>query len=560
MNLKIAALAFCVFLNFSTTENYRHMKEEDTIIAVIDSRIDSEHELLEGRCMKGSSFLLDENAKDPECHGTAVAGAALKYADITSKFFLRDKSDVVILPIEIDVMDTQTDYGYILSQTIRFAVDSGADVINMSFSSTAPNSRVYDEIRYGMEKGVIFVSAAGNSGYGTYSFPASYEGVVSVGSCSLTGDGRWRKSDFSNSNDKVDLVFQGENMLLPSNSTLALKTGTSFSAGALSGIIAELISEFPQIEHEHILYALYDTAASLEEKGCGYGAVNISKAAEYLSIYKSAGIPPSYYESREDTSSQENFDSSDFKVSAGKSRIISVNDKKINFYGNTSGTAGASNWENVLKAYAGSGNVAAIDIRGNAMASGHNLFNRNILRSWVNVKSLSLSENFTAGLTNDGSVYVTDFLENMTSGWKDITQIDCGSHHLAALDSDGRVFTAGYNAYGQMDTYGWKNIRYISAGKKNTYGIDSEGRVLAAGDNFYNQCQTDGWKDIVKIAAGDGFVAGLKSNGTVVAKGRNISGTCNVEDLKNIVFIDASDTYLVAVDENMNMFIKGKLR
>lgn len=551
-----------MLINFSAAENSNKYEDEHTIVAIIDSHVDMDQEYLKGRCIQGESFILDEDNKNKENHGTYVASAAIKYADMTSKLFFQKKSSIMILPVEINVEDTQTDGGFLLGEAIQYAVDSGADVINMSFSSSSPNLYVYEKIRYGMEKDVIFVSAAGNSGYSSYCFPASYDGVVSVGSYSLDEQGNRKRSTFSNSNDDVDLLFQGEKMLLKdTNNKYLEKSGTSYTSGAVSGIIGELISRYPNINKQHVLYALYDTANSTDGPGCGYGAIDVLKAVDYLNKYMSAIIPPTYYESLQDNSLPKKYATSEISISAGRSHITVVENNKIRIIGNTGLNRGyAVNWINIRKSYAGSDNTAAIDLNGYAKACGYNLFNKNVLRNWVNMDSLVLSKNFTAGLTNDGNVCVTDYLEGTVSQWSNIMQITSGSHHVAALDSSGRVYTAGYNIYEQMNTSDWKNIKYIAASTKNTYGIDSEGNVLAAGDNHYNQCNLNDWKDMVSVDAGDGYVVGLKSNGKVVAKGRNLYGVCIVEDLNNIIFIDASDTYFVAVDENLNMFIKGKMR
>jgi len=565
LNLKIVALAFCILLNSNELkENYNETNYESTIVAVIDSNIDAEHEYLKGRCLNGDSFLLNEGGKSKEEHGTAVAGAVIKYADIIANIFFQSKCNVVILPIEINVEDTQTDYGYLLGEAIQYAVDQGADVVNMSFSSSAPNLYVYEKIRYGIEKGVIFVAAAGNSGYNSYSYPASYEGVVSVGSCILNEEGTWSRSRFSNNNDDVDLMIQGEKLLLPDiNNSYSEKTGTSYSAGAVSGIIGELISRYPDIKHEYILYAIFDTAIPIKENsGCGYGAVNIIEAAKYLQACSSTGTSPICYESSVNLNIQERFSTKILTISAGRSHIAYVEENQIKILGNTSSNRGyITNWGNITKAYAGYDNTAAIDSNGFAKATGYNLFNKNIFKSWNNIASMALSKNFTAGLTKDGKVSVTDYLkETEIQDWNNIQQISCGAHHISAIDADGTVMTAGFNIYGQMNTNEWKNIRYISANTKNTVGIDEYGNVLAVGDNFYGQCNLEQWSDIISVDVGDGFVVGLKANGTVVAKGRNIYEVCRVEDLQNIIYIDASDTYFLAVDNQLNIFIKGKMR
>lgn len=541
---------------------YNFLKEYDnnekTIVAVLDSKINEEHDFLKYSFIDGEKFISEKS--NEEGHGTAVAGAVLKYSDMTAKEF-GTESNVVLLPVEINVADVQNDHGYLLGQAIQYAVDSGADVINMSFSSASPNLHVYEKIRYGLEKGVIFVSAAGNSGYDAYSYPAAYEGVISAGSCNIS-EGVYLKSSFSNSNDDVDLLVEGENLLLPDEWGYSEKTGTSYSAGALSGIIGELICMYPEINPEHIAYALYDTATPVEGKGTGYGAVNIEKAVNYLNDINKKGISPTSYKDSNKLEPSIVLMSCINDASAGRSHITYVDNGIVKIYGNDGfSRTGTVNWKNIIKAYAGGDNTAAIDSNNLPMAAGYNVFNKNIFRGWTNIKDLSLSSNFTAGLTYGGSVLVTDYLKDKAAGnFKNIIQITSGAHHIAALTDTGKVLTSGYDLYNQMDTEEWENIVCISSNTRNTAAVDNKGNAFAAGDNLYGQCDLNEWKNIVSIAVGDGFIVGLKSDGTVTAKGRNIYGVCETKNLKDIKYIDASDTYFIAADKDNNVFIKGRMK
>lgn len=560
MKLKILALSFLLIINSAANvDNINKSSSENvTIVAAIDSYINAKHEYLKGRSIEGESFLLGESNR--EDHGTSIAGAVLKYSDITAGKFMHLKGNVKILPIEINVLDIQTDYGLLMGEAIQYAIDRGADVINMSFSSASPNPYVYEKIRTGIEEGVIFVSAAGNGGYDSYSFPAAYEGVVSVGSCFINEEGNWVRSSFSNNNDDVDLVMVGEKIMLPSGKGNIEKTGTSFSAAAFSGILGELINRYPDIDSNYILNSLLDTATYTDEKGCGYGIPDIDKAIDYLKSYQLLGISPISYSSLENLTLDSPVISSNITyVSVGRSHMAYVEQNKIIIEGNKSSNRGAAlSWNNIEHVYSGGSNIAAIDSYGIPKVAGYNIFNKNILRGWSNIKSLALSSNFTAGLTNTKNVIVTDYLRNTDiSSWENIIQISAGGHHVAALCEDGRVFTAGYNIYEQMDTKEWKDIIYIASSTKNTAGIDKHGKVHVAGDNFYGQCNVDDWSDIVSVDIGDGFIVGLKSNGTVVAKGRNIYNVCNVEHLKDIVYIDASDKYFIAIDTNNQKWDSG---
>lgn len=531
---------------------------EDTIVAVIDSKMNTEHEYVTNSCLDGKSFIIDES--NTEGHGTAVAGAVIKHSSITAKTLVKENK-VSILPIEINVTDIQKDYGDLLSQSIQYAVDEGADVINMSFSSAVANINVYEMIRYGIENDVIFVSAAGNSGLDSYSFPAAYEGVISVGSYTSTNDG-YARSSFSNCNDDVDLLIDGEEMILPDDMGYSEKSGTSYSAGAVSGIIGELISIYPEINPEHIVYALYDTAISVDGKGTGYGVVDIINANNYLYELEKTGISPLINKNSNGKEPYKLILPMLNEVSAGRSLITYVENENIKIYDKTSSKgAGTSNWKNVIKTYAGRDNTAANNSNNIPMAAGYNLFNKNILRGWIDIKELSLSSNFTAGLTYGGNVYVTDYLKTMEDNeLTDIVQISSGAHHVAAVTKSGKVLTKGYNIYNQMDTDDWDNIIYSSSNTRNTAAIDVNGNAYAVGDNLYEQCNVSKWKDIVSVKVGDGFIVGLKNDGTVISAGRNIYGVCETDDLKNIKFIDASETYFIAIDNENNIYIKGRMK
>lgn len=564
MNLKIFALALCIILNSGTAaENITGWNNpEKTMVAVIDSKINAEHEYLQDRCLEGESFIL--NKSNETGHGTSVAGAVLMYSDIVARSFSNWKGNVEILPVEINALDQQEDYGYLMGEAIQYAVDMGAEVINMSFSSASPNLYIYEKIRYGLEKGVIFISAAGNMGLEIYSFPAAYEGVISVGSCNLNEEGDWERSSFSNFNDDVDFVLPGEKMLLPAEASSYLKrTGTSYSAGAMSGIIGELINRYSSIEPQYIIYALYDTSVGLKnDLGCGYGVPDINKTILYLDELINTGISPLSQRNIESMENKLLAATENLPFSAGRSHIAYVEENNVYIKGSKNAYRGdVSRWSNITKAYAGYDNTAAVDSNGLPKAVGYNVFNKNMFRGWTDVKALTLSYNFTAALTNKGTILVTDYLKNSgTESWSGIKQISSGAHHIAAVDENGNVHTAGFNIYGQMDAQDWKDIVYISSCTKNTFGIDKYGKVFATGDNLYSQCDLDDWSEMVSVDAGDGFVVGLRSDGTVLTKGRNIYGVCETENIKDITFIDAADTYFIAVDIQNNFIIKGKMR
>ena len=176
--------------------------------------------------------------------------------------------------------------------------DAGAQIISMSLGgpdySTAEAivlSKLYTKY------GILSVASAGNDGNGcnggniAYTYPASYENVLSVGAV----DSNMAVADFSTHNDAVDLVAPGVNIwsTLPMNFDCAscenspylgygLASGTSFSAPICAGVAALLWSHNTSTYVEEIRRALIDSAKDLGPTGrdnCyGHGLVAARQA------------------------------------------------------------------------------------------------------------------------------------------------------------------------------------------------------------------------------------------------------------------------------------------
>jgi subtilisin family serine protease len=122
---------------------------------------------------------------------------------------------------------------------VHYAVEHGADVINMSFSVSADSPALNDAMNYAANNGVILVAAAGNSGLNTQVWPAAYSNVMGIGST----DDFYIRASFSNfGNDLVSLAAPGTDIIAmyPKNH-YARVSGTSFSAPLVAGGAALLV-------------------------------------------------------------------------------------------------------------------------------------------------------------------------------------------------------------------------------------------------------------------------------------------------------------------------------
>src|SRR5690625_1011842 len=155
-----------------------------------------------------------------------------------------------------------------VANAIRYAVDNGAHIINMSFGkSYSPHKEVVDEaVRYADEEGVLMVHAAGNSSENSdqdISYPTDALGQGQNDETALhwltVGASSWKPGKefvggFSNYGDRtVDLFAPGVDIYstMPDNK-YERQQGTSMAAPVVSGVAALLMSYYPDLSAAQI--------------------------------------------------------------------------------------------------------------------------------------------------------------------------------------------------------------------------------------------------------------------------------------------------------------------
>ena len=141
-----------------------------------------------------------------------------------------------------------------LADAIYYAVDNGADVINMSLG-TMPSPTLEAALDYAASNNVFVVSAAGNSGASTPSAPASYavENGVSVGAVDSSGDLAWfsNGAGFDPAMQHVTAPGVDVYSTLP-NGGYGYKNGTSMAAPYVAGVVALMKQANPDLTVEEI--------------------------------------------------------------------------------------------------------------------------------------------------------------------------------------------------------------------------------------------------------------------------------------------------------------------
>lgn len=147
-----------------------------------------------------------------------------------------------------------------VANAIRYAVDNGARIINMSFGKEySPQKAVVDDaVRHADAHGVLMVHAAGNDGKDIdegYNFPTPYyltggraHNWIEVGASSWKG-GDTLATSFSNyGKDRVDVFAPGEDILstIPGNK-YERDSGTSMASPVVAGLAALIMSYYPNL-------------------------------------------------------------------------------------------------------------------------------------------------------------------------------------------------------------------------------------------------------------------------------------------------------------------------
>jgi type VII secretion-associated serine protease mycosin len=275
-------------------------------VAVIDSGVDDTHPQLKGRVLPGRDYLAPglDGTRDCASHGTGVA-SIIAAAPSRGVGFRGLAPQVKILPIRVSeqkVIEGKESGDYVgvgeFANSIRWAVDHGADVINLSVVFYTDYATLKSAIEYALDKNVVVVGAAGNQyaeGNRT-PYPTAYEGVIGVGSVDQLG----QVSAFSQRGPWVDLVAPGAKVLVATPEQGHKEyDGTSFATPFVAGTAALIRQYWPDLNARQVaqrLVATTDPAPGTDRDAYGAGILNpyraVTETAAPARRPAAAGLPP----------------------------------------------------------------------------------------------------------------------------------------------------------------------------------------------------------------------------------------------------------------------------
>ncbi len=247
-------------------------------VAVVDSGVDVRNQHLGSAVLPGTSFVGGDPKgwADDLGHGTAVAGiVAARYIGRKSSL-IGAAPDARILPVRVFQYEPSPDQPDVphppdvglIAKGVRWAVDHGADVINVSMSTDRKNPQLpalTAALRHAHDKDVVVVASAGNNDSAEQArtelrFPAAGENVIGVAANNASGVvDSWTVHGPHN-----DVAAPGQDVLISYFANGDCVTGerpfSSWAAGFVSGLAAQLRERFPQASADEIAYRIMASA------------------------------------------------------------------------------------------------------------------------------------------------------------------------------------------------------------------------------------------------------------------------------------------------------------
>ena len=249
-------------------------------VAIIDGEVDTSVPELEGAHISAQTMCTITSSPGSRTHGTAVASVLVSngygIAPSASLLTYRTGSKQDGDQASTDCIDggNRLKYGY--PWLINAAINDGAQIVNLSSSSTSQDDDLKWTIARSIAQGVIVVASAGNEASDSNAASLSqWSGVVGVAAIGADGN----RQDYSSWGQGVTTTAIGGPVAVHdfASGQVSQQFGTSFSAPIVTGVLALAKQRWPEATSNQLLQLLVKTGLNPDHgwnQYTGFGAID----------------------------------------------------------------------------------------------------------------------------------------------------------------------------------------------------------------------------------------------------------------------------------------------
>jgi len=210
-----------------------------TVVALLDTGATFTHPALQGHYLPGINLV--DPGSPPLDVPDGLTNAAVGHGTMVAGIVAIIDPSAQILPVRVLNGDGIGSV-FNVAQGIYYAINQGAQVINLSLGTNQPSRALFESVLYAEFSGAVVVASAGNDGEDELHYPASYPGVIGVAALE-TGD---ILASFSNYGASVFADAPGVGITSTYyNGGYATWSGTSFSAPFATGEASLILEKHP---------------------------------------------------------------------------------------------------------------------------------------------------------------------------------------------------------------------------------------------------------------------------------------------------------------------------
>jgi subtilisin family serine protease len=215
--------------------------------------------------------LMSKSSK--KIHGTMIAGIMISNGNKNHQpQGLIPKSKIFSIQTGNDMGTTSEK----LAEAINLAIDNDVKIINISLATKKDTKPLRDAIDRALKHNIIVIASDGNEGKSGKYFPASYDGVISVGAIDMKGN----LLGESNLNS-IDIFAPGEGILTSapnSEQKSFILPGNSGAVPIVTSAVAVLITKYPELEPEQVKKILISSSTIKEQERGKVRILNVKNA------------------------------------------------------------------------------------------------------------------------------------------------------------------------------------------------------------------------------------------------------------------------------------------